>query len=317
MSIFMRKRRNKLKATIKLFIALSLFLSFLGYAVSPKSVSIGDAKISAHETEDNIKLFDKYVYLAENLFVICPVPSSSAQVQNRLKTAFDFYYPKALKGDPDAQNKIGVAYFFGLGVEVDFNSGKEWLTKSADQNNPEAQVNLANAYIISPDNLSREQVRKIAFKLFEKAAQRGNARGQLYLASSYYLGRGVNKDTKKALFWEEKAASQQNAEAVSALGEFYFDGVAVARNYRKSFDLFSKALSIGDMTPLMKVRTIRAIEYMYRNGLGIQKDERKADYWKTKAMEYKLSLQKCIKSKPQDEIAKGKIPAGVRAVGLY
>jgi TPR repeat protein len=61
--------------------------------------------------------------------------------------------------------------------------------------------------------------KKKAFKLYEKAANMGNANAQFYLAICFRDGEGVRADRKKAKEWYKKAAAQGHAKAKEQLEE--------------------------------------------------------------------------------------------------
>ncbi len=53
---------------------------------------------------------------------------------------------EAEKGDPKAQNKLGVYYQLGLSVEPDEAEACRWFRKAAEQGDGEAQFNLGEIY---------------------------------------------------------------------------------------------------------------------------------------------------------------------------
>jgi TPR repeat protein len=56
-----------------------------------------------------------------------------------------------------------------------------------------------------------------AVKWFTKAAEQGDADGQVWLGAMYLGGRGVPKNEQEAVKWLTKAAEQGNADAREAL----------------------------------------------------------------------------------------------------
>ena len=73
-------------------------------------------------------------------------------------------------GDAGAQYNLGVMYYDGLGVDVNFKKAIEW---------------------------------------YEKAAEQGHAHAQNNLAHMSHNGQGVDVNYKKAIEWYEKAAEQE------------------------------------------------------------------------------------------------------------
>jgi TPR repeat protein len=70
-----------------------------------------------------------------------------------------------------------------------------------------------------------------AAKLFRKAADQGDAWGQVDLGVRYFLGQGVTQDYAEALKWYRKAANQGNSAAKQNLGISFAAGKGVAQDY--------------------------------------------------------------------------------------
>ena len=56
-------------------------------------------------------------------------------------------------------------------------------------------------------------------RYFRQSAEMGNADGQTWLASCFLFGIGAKEDREEARKWLEKAAAQQNENAVKLLKE--------------------------------------------------------------------------------------------------
>ena len=50
------------------------------------------------------------------------------------------------QGDVEAQYALGLMYFYGEGVDLDYQQAKVWYEKAAAQNSAQAQVKLADMY---------------------------------------------------------------------------------------------------------------------------------------------------------------------------
>ena len=55
---------------------------------------------------------------------------------------FDFQMKLAVKGNAEAQFKVGEMYETGFGVKEDKAEAANWITKAADQGHARAQFNL-------------------------------------------------------------------------------------------------------------------------------------------------------------------------------
>ena len=60
--------------------------------------------------------------------------------------AFNLWMPRAREGDSEAQNRIGMMYYLGLGVEQDYKKASEWYRRAAKAGHPGAQRDLGLMY---------------------------------------------------------------------------------------------------------------------------------------------------------------------------
>ena len=83
------------------------------------------------------------------------------------------------------------------------------------------------------------------FTFWEQAAQQGQPIAQLFLASCYGTGNGVEKDEVQAVTWYRKAAEQGNALAQTHLGFAYNDGKGTTKDQIQAVVWFRKAAEQG------------------------------------------------------------------------
>tara|TARA_Y100001934_G_C12081515_1_gene644955 strand:- start:51 stop:824 length:774 start_codon:yes stop_codon:yes gene_type:complete len=95
-----------------------------------------------------------------------------------------------------------------LAVEI-----KKWLTKAAEQGHLLAMGKLAYYHGNGPGPVDLAE----SVKWWRKAADLGDANGQLQLGILYLNGKGVEKDEKKAVELWTKAAKQGNGDAAMLL----------------------------------------------------------------------------------------------------
>lgn len=86
--------------------------------------------------------------------------------------------------------------------------------------------------------------KEAALKL-EPFAQEGNARAQLYLATLYRTGNGVEEGEYEAAKWYEKAAESGVAEAQFHLGLMYLEGLGVTEDTGQALEWISRAAQQG------------------------------------------------------------------------
>ena len=129
--------------------------------------------------------------------VYIPVTSECADLVHEGKDykAFPVCMAMARKGDPFAQNIIGVSYATGVGITKNLSESLIWFQKSAAQGFSKAQNNLGLAYL---EGLGVEKNIRKANQWWRQAALQGEATAQFNLAISYSNGYGVNRDVEKA-----------------------------------------------------------------------------------------------------------------------
>ncbi|QXO72612.1 tetratricopeptide repeat protein [Morganella morganii] len=74
---------------------------------------------------------------------------------------------------------------------------------------------------------------------------KANALIQLQIGLLYEEGIGFPQNSVFARYWFEKAAEQNNADALFYLGEFYMDGYGVAKDVKRGYQLYQKAAELG------------------------------------------------------------------------
>ncbi|MDL2400198.1 tetratricopeptide repeat protein [Rhizobium mayense] len=201
------------------------------------------------------------------------------------------WQPQAERGDATAQYGLGRLYFFGLGVQSDFEKAVFWFRKAADQNNPYAERRLGLAYSLGHDNVAPdlEQANiwyQTAITGFIKAAEGGDVMAQYSLGSMYSQGEGMVPDAAKANFWFQKAmgsfreeAERGTASAQYWLGEMYLGGQGVSRDEDEAISWLSKAGEQGDLDAQLSLGDIYTYEQYNR------RDSDLAIKWLTKAAE--------------------------------
>lgn len=99
------------------------------------------------------------------------------------------------------------------------------------------------------------------------------------LGDSYFEGNGVQKNYEKAVELYTEAADQGNVHGIVNLGTCYLEGDGVAKNEYRAFSLFKVAAAQGDITGESN------LGFCYANGIGTDKDMTSASVWWSKAAE--------------------------------
>ena len=158
-----------------------------------------------------------------------------------------WYRKAAEKGLGDAQDAIGYMYEYGLGLPIDYNRAAKWYKKSAKQSNTNSLLGLSRLYVKGrgvPQNLHE------AARWYSKALEslddnsitveldmeglRTNAELLFWIGESYYYGDGINKNYPKAFHWYKKASDLGYSDAQFSLGIMLENGEGVEEDYKEA-----------------------------------------------------------------------------------
>jgi TPR repeat protein len=125
----------------------------------------------------------------------------------------------AEQGLPEAQCALAIEYYKDHSSQNNIKKGNKWLLKAADNGNLEALRELG--YI----SMSEKRVFRLFFPLdykkalecFQKVADKGDLNCQLQVAYLYSVGKGADKDIKKAEDIYRKAAAKAPAYSYNGI----------------------------------------------------------------------------------------------------
>ena len=118
-----------------------------------------------------------------------------------------------------------------------------------------------------------------AIHFFKISANQGYDMAQYSLGNVYFRGEGVDRDYAEALEWYLKAADQGNVSAQVAVGAMYAKGRGTKQDYAEANRWFFSAGNKGNAFAQFNMGTA------YENGLGIQADHTQAFKWFLRAAE--------------------------------
>jgi TPR repeat protein len=182
-------------------------------------------------------IFAALFYLA----AILPI-TTRAGMSPKEVSFFEALRAKAEQGNIEAQNRLSICYYAGIGVAKDLEKAVFWLRKAAEQGHAEAQSGLGQCYA-NGEGARKDHVQAVLW--YRKAAEQGDAAGQFGLGLCYANGEGLPKDIMKAISWYRKAAEQGEAQALTNLGYCYANGTGVAVNRIEAY-AYWKIASINE-----------------------------------------------------------------------
>lgn len=199
-------------------------------------------------------------------------------VEQNYQEAARCFIKAAAQGNAKAQYSLGYCYANGEGVTKNLQEAVKWYAKSAEQGDADGQRQLGFCYEYGEGVTENPQE---AVKWYTKSAEQGNALAQYFLGCCYDNGLGVAENTQEAVNWYTKSAEQGNASGQNNLGGCYRygAGTAVTENHYEAVKWYTKAVEQGNATAQNNLGDC------YRDGIGVTKDKSKADFWYAKAKE--------------------------------
>ncbi|XP_055373676.1 protein sel-1 homolog 1 [Condylostylus longicornis] len=176
----------------------------------------------------------------------------------------EYYQLLADKGDVQAQIALGQLYYQGgRSTPQNHEKAHDYFTQAANAGNAIGYAFLGKMYLEGSEYFKADN--DAAFKLFKKAAELGNPIGQSGLGLMYLLGRGVEKDTTKALNYFTQAADQGWVDGQLQLGNMYFTGNGVKVDFKLAIKYFNSASQSGHVLAYYNLGTMHAL------GLGMMR----------------------------------------------
>ena len=249
---------------------------------------------------------DEAMYLVGSLYY-----KKGEAVRNRDKAEMWLQKP-AKRGYAPAQLALGYLYLDAGESEEQILEGRDWFKKAAEQGNTEAQY-MYGCLISGDKERTPLEALKEGEKWLTKAANGGHAEAYYELGNMYayaYEEQFIDKEKALASFkaaadaglWEAetamgaflcdsgkvkegiaaytKAAEAGNSIAMSMLGDMYYEGEHVERDYNKAFYWYSQEFS------KYSEPTYFGLGRCYLYGAGCDRDEDKAFKYLTKAAKY-------------------------------
>lgn len=208
----------------------------------------------------------------------------AALEKNDAEGAVRLLRPEAEKGNAEAANALGEMTAAGRGTKAVPAEAAKWFQKAADAGNAPAQNNLARLLFLGAEGVPKDE-EKARF-LLRTSAEAGYAPAQAQLGTAVE-SEGVQTENKaqiaEARDWYEKAAAQNQPDALLALARFYDAGVGgVEGGAQKAFDFCFRAAKAGSVVAMneMGVR--------YQKGAGVGADNVAAVGWFTLAAQHGL-----------------------------
>ena len=190
--------------------------------------------------------------------------------------ALEYLEKKAKEGNPYAEWGYGRYYNDDELRSYDPEKAFYWYSKAAEKNIPVALNNLALMYIFGRG--VKKDVKKIK-ELMLKAAELGVEHAQeclVRLYSGYYDV--IESNYNEAFKWIEVLVKKGSLTAKYNMGVCYFYGRGVPEDKSKAVEIWKSILEeVAETKNNIKHKVCRTLYECYNNGLGVAKDEEKAN----------------------------------------
>ncbi len=157
---------------------------------------------------------------------------------------------------------------------------KAWensILMKAEQGDAEAQYQIGKWYT-DLSLISKKNEEENAVKWYLRAAEQSHTNAERCLGDCYYVGRGVAKDYEEAVIWYRKAAEKGDVEAIYNIGKCYFEGKGVKQSCEDAISWYLKGDDQGDSMCQVEIGNC------YYIGNGVKQNYEEAVKWYLKAL---------------------------------
>lgn len=205
---------------------------------------------------------------------------------------------------PKEQNEVGLCYWYGHIVPLDYKEAVKWYRASAEKKHKTAEFNL---YVCYSKGAGVEIDWEEAMYWLNEAAEHNDARAQLILAENYYYGKGIVRNHQKAAFWFKKSYSNafksEDSVTLNSLGVNFHFGTCGFHDYQsEAIRCFVKA---------GKLKNEISIAWLIQMFME-ESDVRMVKYWMQKFNECAQEKAMDLKLKDSTEYGFNKFMARVK-----
>ncbi|HYD17641.1 MAG TPA: hypothetical protein VEF76_04085 [Patescibacteria group bacterium] len=255
------------RAALAVAVSLAISLTLHGPAVANEGVATPPAELQQKADKGDPAAMRELGRFYEK----APQPANAAE-------AHKWYLKAAVAGDAEAQYYAGHDFLYRL--ERDNDEAIKWLEKAAAQGSAGAERLLGEAYLTGLAEVDKR--RRFPYDLakgkalLQRAAEKGDKQAQYILGYALYYGQFEKiQDETAAHKWLQLASAQGHPGAARILGEQYWFGSGVERDFAKSLVFYQRAAEAGDVLAQYQ------LGFAYVNGDpdGAGKDPAKAAKW--------------------------------------
>ena len=245
--------KSSMKSIIKIMSYIVLMLGMITglYANELSSVEVAAIKEKA-KNNDKQGLYDLAVLTQFGL----------DGVEKNQNEAIELYKRASALGHRSANHNLGLIYYKGSGVSVDYPEAAKWFSIAAERKVEDSQRNLLNMYYRKNIPRDENKIEALLIDLAEKGKQQDIERLVDYY---YYDLKDMALAEKQALVLAEKGVVKYQALIAN---------IHIKKNeYLKAYPWLLKAADAGDYFSKIRLFSV------YYVGMGVKQNHREALKW--------------------------------------
>ena len=179
--------------------------------------------------------------------------------------AFKLYLKGAKAGNGKCQYQVATMYKNGIGTDVNLEESDKWFDLFSENSNT-----INNMWLADWIKLNNWCDHIFISELYSKSANGGNSTSLSNAINANIL---ANEKCIEQMKLMENMAACGNLDAIKRMGNYYYDGIGVKRDYRMAAKWYEKAAILGDSWCKNRLGE------MYRDGKGTEPNNEKALAW--------------------------------------
>lgn len=232
-------------------------------------ISISVTPICFSAAIDSVKKIAVELNDASAQYILGNMYAYGQGIEKDAKEAVKWYTKAAKQGHSEAQIQLGNIYEKGQLIKKDVDTAIRWYSKASEKGEGQASVALAKIYLKPPRKNS-----KLYIKMLQRGADQQHPEAQYLLGNAYFSGKGVEKQAKIAVSWWKKAADNGSKLARRKLNRHQSQinqQMLVVRKSKDHFNATLKKAKAGDSLSQYEV----AMLYKNGSGTGKNPTETK------------------------------------------
>jgi hypothetical protein len=182
-----------------------------------------------------LRLFIIFLFIISSLY--SAQKPSKLYDEERYKEAYESAIEESKNGDKDSWYILGLCYYYGNGVEKNYQKAKEWFLRSST--NKDSQYYLYTIYSLG---LGTDVNDKEAMIWLNRASDNGSKDAINRVGAIKF----EEKRYKEALILFQKASNLGSSKAFNNLGLIYMNGLSVKKDYYAAKKYFEKSIEIEE-----------------------------------------------------------------------